>query len=90
MGRTQSPQGRAHGILPDEVEQALLNDPIVVYTQQVEGEVRYVYYGEADAGRMVAVVLTERDEKIRVITAYDLDASQKRDYLLRRMGGNGS
>lgn len=28
--------------------------------------------------------LTERDEKIRVITAYDLDAGQKRDYLKRR------
>ena len=33
---------------------------------------------------MIAVVLTERDEKIRVITAYDLDAGQERDYLKRR------
>ena len=36
---------------------------------------------------MIAVVLTERDEKIRVITAYDLDAGQKRDYLARRERG---
>lgn len=32
---------------------------------------------------LLAIVLTERNEKIRVITAYELDASQKRDYLER-------
>ena len=37
---------------------------------------------------MIAVVLTERHEKIRVITAYDLDAGQKRDYLRRRAEGD--
>jgi len=36
---------------------------------------------------LLAVVLTERDKKIRVITSYDLDAGQKRDYLERRAGG---
>ena len=34
---------------------------------------------------MLAVVLTEREGKIRVITAYELDAGQKRDYLERRL-----
>ncbi len=36
---------------------------------------------------MLAVVMTERGDKIRVITAYELDAGQKRDYLVRRMRG---
>ena len=81
---------RVHGIKPREVEQALLSDPIAVYEQDAEGEARYVYHGERDAGRMLAVVLTERGEKIRVITAYDLDAGQKRDYLIRRLGGKSS
>jgi uncharacterized DUF497 family protein len=53
----------------------------------VEGEVRYVYYGETDSGRLLAVVLVERDDKIRVVTAYDLDAGQKKDYLARRLRG---
>ena len=35
----------------------------------------------------MAVVLVERDDKIRVVTAYDLDAGQKRDYLARRVRG---
>ncbi len=77
----------AHGIKRDEVEQALANDPIPVYRQNVAGEERYVYYAETNAGRLLAVVFTERDDRIRVITAYDLDAGQRRDYLQRRLQG---
>ncbi|MGA7234985.1 MAG: BrnT family toxin [Bryobacteraceae bacterium] len=78
---------RMHRIKAAEVETALSNGPISIYEQDVEGEVRYVYYGETDSGRLLAVVLVERGEKIRVVTAYDLDAGQKRDYLARRSRG---
>jgi uncharacterized DUF497 family protein len=78
---------RAHRITPDEVEQALANDAILVYEQDVEGEMRFVYYGETDAGRLLALIVTERRSLLRVVTAYDLDAGQKKDYLLRRMEG---
>lgn len=78
---------KAHRIKAVEVERALSNDPIPIYEQDIDGEVRYVYYGETDARRLLAVVMVERGEKIRVVTAYDLDAGQKRDYLVRRMRG---
>lgn len=78
---------RAHRIKAEEVEKALSNDPISIYEQDVEGETRYLYYGETDSGRMLAVVLVERGERIRVVTAYDLDAGQKKDYLTRRLRG---
>ena len=78
---------RAHRITPGEVEEALSNDPIPIYAQDVEGEMRYVYYGETDSARLLAVVLMERGENIRVVTAYGLDAGQKRDYLARRVRG---
>jgi len=48
---------------------------------------RNLYYGETDAGRLLAVVLVERGERIRVVTAYTLDAGQKKDYLARRLRG---
>jgi uncharacterized protein len=76
---------RAHRIKREEVEQALSNDPILIYEQRVEEEVRYVYYGESSIGRLLAIVITERNERIRVVTAYDLDTGQKRDYLTRRL-----
>ena len=78
---------RAHRIKQEEAEQALLNDPIPIYEQDVDGELRFVYYGETNAGRLLAVIVTERGESIRVVTAYDLDAGQKRDYLKRRAQG---
>jgi hypothetical protein len=52
-----------------------------------EEKLRYVYYGETDAGRLFAVIITEREDRIRMETAYDLDAGQKREYLARRALG---
>ena len=71
---------RAHWIKREEAEQALSNDPIPIYEQDVSDELRFVYYGETNAGRLLAVIVTERGD-------YDLDAGQKRDYLKRRAQG---
>ena len=79
---------RAHRIRAAEVEEALASDPILVYEQEADGESRYVYYGETDRTRLLAIVLTERNARIRVITAYDLDAGQKHDYFRRRSRGD--
>ena len=78
---------RAHRIKREEAEQAFLNDPIPIYEQDVEGEGRFVYYGEITAGRLLALIVTERGDDLRVITAYTLDAGQRRDYLRRRARG---
>ncbi len=78
---------RTHRITRDEAEQVFFNDPIPIYEQDVEGEARFVYYGETDASRLLAVVVTERGDRLRVVTAYDLDAGQKRDYLGRKLKG---
>jgi uncharacterized DUF497 family protein len=78
---------RAHQIGREEAEQALLNDPIPVYEQDVEGELRFVYYGETNAGRLLALIVTERSDSARVVTAYDLDAGQRHDYDKRRAQG---
>ena len=78
---------KAHGIDAAEVEETLSFSPIAIYEQDAGGESRYVYYGETASLRLLAVVLTERNDKIRVITAYELDAGQKRDYFERRLKG---
>jgi uncharacterized DUF497 family protein len=78
---------RAHRVKAAEVEEALSREPILIYEQTADDEPRYVYYGETERNRLLAIVLTERGDKIRVITAYDLDAGQKRDYLERRVRG---
>jgi uncharacterized DUF497 family protein len=64
-----------------------LNDPIPIYEQDVEGEQRFVYYGETNAGHLLAVIVTERGESIRAVTAYDLDAGHRHEYLKRSTQG---
>jgi uncharacterized DUF497 family protein len=84
LGSAQPKEIKAHRVKAAEAEQALSREPILIYEQHVDGEVRYVYYGATERERLLAIVVTERDDKIRVITAYDLDAGQKRDYRERR------
>ena len=78
---------RAHGITRDEAEQALLHDPILVHEQDAGSEIRFLYCGETSGGRLLALVVVELEAVVRVVTAYPLDASQKREYLLKRAVG---
>src|SRR5690349_26434 len=68
MDRNNLRKIRAHQITREEAEQALLNGPIPVYEQAVERERRFVYYGETDASLFLALVVTERGDRIRVVT----------------------
>ncbi len=68
----------------EETEQALLNNPLPVLEQDVEGELSYMYYGHTDAGRLLAVVVTEDNGTRQVIMACDLNPDQRRDYFERR------
>ena len=76
---------KSHGLELVEGEQAPTSRQILVYEQDADGEARWVYYGETPKLRLLAVVVTERHGRIRLITAYELDAGQKRDYLERRV-----
>ncbi len=78
---------RAHGIERAEVEQSLTNNPILIDEQNVGGEIRFLYYGETDSGRLLGVVVTEDEYNARAVTAYDLGARQKRNYFARRALG---
>ena len=42
---------RAHKVTRDEAEQALTNDPIPIYEQEVSSELRSMYYSETNAAR---------------------------------------
>jgi uncharacterized DUF497 family protein len=79
---------RAHQMEREEAEQTLLNNPILIDVQDVEGEIRFAYYGETDAGRLLAVVVTERNDYVRVVTAFDLNAGQQRNYHMKRAQGS--
>jgi len=74
-------------MMAEEVEKALSNDPIPIYEQDVEEDVRYVYYGETASGRLLAVVLVQRGEKDPSRHRVRSGCRQKKDYLARRLRG---
>ncbi len=59
-----------HGITPEEAEQIVKNDPFDITVNLRNGEERTVQLGETDAGRVLLVITTWRNEKVRVVTAY--------------------
>ena len=70
-----------HNLDRFDVEEALL-DPNGVDAAAANrgGETRYGFIGATVSGRVLYVVFTERDDDIRVVTAFDANASQKRRY----------
>ena len=77
-------QFRAQQIEPEEAEQALVNNPIPVLEQDVEGDVSYLYYGETNAGRLLSLMVIENENAWRVIMASELSPEQRADYVQRR------
>ena len=72
---------RAHKIERDEAEEAMVNSPIAIYEQDVEGEARFLYYGETNSGRLLALLVTPRGEYLerRVHGSTILPAIQSED-----------
>jgi uncharacterized DUF497 family protein len=52
------------------------------------GEERVPHIGETDAGRILVVVTTMQDKKIRVITAWPANKSYRRWFLSLKRNGN--
>lgn len=60
-----------HKVLPEEVEQVILSDPLDVGMEIVEREERYLNLGATAHGRVLLVVTTWREDRVRVVTAFE-------------------
>jgi uncharacterized DUF497 family protein len=70
-----------HGVSPEEAEDVLLNQPIDLDDEYVEGEWRFSSLGFTRSGRILIVVATMRGERIRVITSFAPGAKLIREFL---------
>lgn len=76
-----------HAVIPEEVEQVLLGESLEVdYDPDGHDEERWTYLGETDRGRILIVVITMRETKMRVVTAYDAEKQDKLLYLETKAG----
>lgn len=73
-----------HRITPSEVEELFRNDPAIRGHQVVDGEDRWTSVGATKSLRVLVVVFTVRDEKIRPITGWDADRRTKKEYFSER------
>jgi uncharacterized protein len=60
-----------HRVRPEEVEQVILNDPVDLGIEIIEGEERYLNVGATERGRILLVVTTWREHRVRVVTAFE-------------------
>ncbi len=77
-----------HGITPEEAEQIVNDEPIDITVHLRNGEERTVQIGKTDASRVLLVVTTWRDEKVRVVTASP--AGKKSRELYSRLKGQSN
>lgn len=76
-----------HGIAPEEAEQVLLGDPLEFdFDTSTEGEDRWSYIGETASGDVLQVVITIREERVRVVTAFEPTRQDKMIYLTFNAG----
>jgi uncharacterized DUF497 family protein len=73
-----------HAIRPVEAEDVLRTGPIVIQFQEHGGEERILVLGQTKAGRLLAVVYTEREDRIRVVTAYPMTKRLEKIYFRER------
>jgi hypothetical protein len=76
-----------HDVTPEEAEEAMLGDLFEYDFDSEEGdEKRWSYLAETSQGRILRVLITMRDERMRVVTAFDPPRHQKLLYLEMKAG----
>jgi uncharacterized protein len=76
---------RRHKVTPKEFEEAVRNDPAVTAVDDEAGEERYHAVGATNGLRILIVVFTYREGRIRPITAWDA-GKPAREFYFRTMG----
>ena len=71
----------AHKVAPEEFEQLLNNDPIDLNFEPIDNEERYRSVGLTNGGRLLSVVWTIRNGKVRAITAFPASVSDRKAFL---------
>ena len=69
-----------HAVTPFEVEEAAGGAHVVIPAKTVEGERRWKLFGKTGIGRYLVAVFTIRRKRFRVVTAYEMNSSERSKY----------
>ena len=73
-----------HEIEPAEVEEVFHNEPAIKGHDVVDGEDRWTAVGTTLSLRVLVLIFTIRNERVRVITGWDADRRTKKEYFTDR------
>ena len=73
---------KKHDVTPVECEQVFFNVPVIAADDEKHSETENRFYvlGQTDSGRMLFLVFTVRKDKLRVISARDINKKERRLY----------
>ncbi len=69
-----------HKVTRTEAEEVFFRDPVIVSAYVKDGEERFWAHGITAGGHYLTVAYMERNERVRPITAYDMDQKDKKKY----------
>lgn len=73
-----------HDISPAEAEEVILNEPFDIGFDLRAGEERIAQVGETNTGRILIVITTVDQQRIRVVTAFPAKKRLRNFYLMQR------
>ena len=69
-----------HAVTPFEIEEVVSRTHIIIPANAVHRENRWKRFGRTASGRYLAVVFTVRQRLFRTVTAYEMNAADRRNY----------
>jgi uncharacterized DUF497 family protein len=69
--------------MPVEFEQVVNNDPVDLDYEMIDNEERYRAVGLTRGGRLLSVVFTVRNGRLRAVTAFPASAADTKAFLER-------
>jgi uncharacterized DUF497 family protein len=72
-----------HRVTPAEFEQVMYNDPLDLDYEVIDGEERYRSVGLTNGGRLLSVLFTVRNGRLRAVTAFPASVPDTKAFLER-------
>jgi len=69
-----------HAVTPFEVEAVADGKHVIAPAKSIKGESRWKLFGKTATGRYLVVVFTIRRKLFRTVTAYEMNATERRKY----------
>jgi len=69
-----------HAVTPFEVEDVAGRPHVVIPARTIKGESRWKLFGKTAVARYLVVIFTIRQKRFRAVTAYEMNAAERRKY----------